>query len=144
MSDFRALLHRDNECVAVPRVPVIRLTQEGRAGFFDDAGYPVSAGRSTTDFTNLGDANACALKICRRQHETCLLRRRCVIVYPNAVISPGDRVVAKTYQRLNFHEELVKMPVSEVRIASINAAHSQIVYCGSKWSGDSRIVWVGQ
>ena len=127
MSGFKSLLHSYNECLAVPRVPVIGLTQEGRAGFFDDAGYPVSAGWGTNDFTNLGDANACALKICCDSMEPVYREGDCVIVSPNAAILPGDRVVAKIARDEILAKELVQTSVSEVRLASINAAHSEIV-----------------
>ena len=69
--------------------------QAGRAGFFDDAGYPVSAGWGTIDFTNLGDANACAFKICDDSMEPVYREGDIVIVFPNVAILPGDRVVAR-------------------------------------------------
>ena len=89
------MLHSDNERLAVPRVPVIGLAQAGRAGFFDDAGYPVSAGWGTIDFTNLGDANASAFKICGDSMEPVYREGDIVIFFPNVAILPGDRVVAR-------------------------------------------------
>ena len=121
------MLQSDNERLAVPRVPVIGLAQAGRAGFFDDAGYPVSAGWGTVDFTNLGDANARAFKICGDSREPVLCEGDIVIVSPNAAILPGDRVVAKTNRHEILAKELVKTSVSEVRLQSINVVHSEIV-----------------
>ena len=71
MSDFKSLLHSDNERLAVPRVTVI--------------------------------------------------------VFPNVAILPGDRVVAKTTRDEILAKELVKTSVNEVRLALINAVHSEIV-----------------
>ena len=87
----------------------------------------MSAGWDTIDFTNLGDANACALKICGDSMEPVYREGDIVIVSPNAAILPGDRVVAKTARDEILAKELVKTSVSEVRLASINAAHSEIV-----------------
>ena len=142
MSDFKSLLHSDNERLAGPRVPVISLAQEGRVGFFDDAGYPVSANWGTIDFTNLGAANACALKICGDSMEPVYREGDCVIVSPNAAILPGDRVATKTARDEILAKELVKAFMSEVRLASINAAHSEIVLLRAEVFSDSRIVWV--
>ena len=86
MSDFKSLVLSGNERLAVPRVPIIGLAQAGRAGFFDDAGYPVSAGWGTVDFTNLGDANACAFKICGDSMEPVYCEGDIVIVFPNTAI----------------------------------------------------------
>ena len=90
------------------------MAKAGRAVFFDDAGYLVSAGWDTIDFPNLGDANACALEICSDSMEPVYREGDIGIVSPNAAVLPGDRAVAKT-------------SVSEVRLASINAAHSELV-----------------
>ena len=127
MSDFKSLLHSDNERLAVPRVPVIGLAQAGRAGFFDDAGYPVSAGWGTIDFTNLGDANASAFKICGDSMEPVYREGDIVIVFPNVAILPGDRVVAKTTRDEILAKELDKTSVNEVRLSLINAVHLEIV-----------------
>ena len=144
MSDFKSLLQSDNERLAVPRVPVIGLAQAGRAGFFDDAGYPVSAGWDTIDFPNLGDVNAFALEICGDSMEPVYREGDIVVVSPNAAVLPGDRVVAKTARDEILAKELVKTFVSEVCLASINAAHSEIVLPRSEVVWFSRIVWVSQ
>ena len=126
MSDFKSLLHSDNERLAVLRLPAIGLAQAGRAGLFDDAGYPVSAGSGTIDFTNLGYANACAFKICGDSMELVYREGDIVIVFPTVAILPGDRAVAKTTRDEILAKELVKTSVNKVRLASINAMHSEI------------------
>ena len=81
------MLHSDSERPALPRVPVIGLAQAGRAGFFDDAGYPVSAGWDTINFPNFGDTNAYALKICGESMEPVYREGDIFIVSPNAAFS---------------------------------------------------------
>ena len=89
------MLHSDNDYLAVPRVPVIGLAQAGRAGFFDDAGYPVSAGWDTIDFPNIGDANAYALEICGDSMEPVYREGDIVIFSHNTAVLRGDRVVGE-------------------------------------------------
>ena len=138
MPDFTSLLHSDNECPAVPRVPVSGLAQAGQAGFFDDAGYSVSAGWYTIDFPNLGDADAHALEVCGESMEPVYREGYIVIVSPNTSILPGDRVVANTARDKILTKELVKTSMSEVRLASINAVHTEIVLLRAK------VVWISR
>jgi phage repressor protein C with HTH and peptisase S24 domain len=144
MTDFTSLLHSEDAGPAITRVPVIGLAQAGRSGFFDDAGYPVSTGWDTIDFPNLGDANAYALEICGDSMEPVYREGDIVIVSPNAAVLPGDRVIAKTTSDEVLAKELVKTSVREVRLASINAAHAEIVLSRDEVVWISRIVWVSQ
>tara|TARA_Y100000766_G_scaffold276310_1_gene280319 strand:+ start:2428 stop:2934 length:507 start_codon:yes stop_codon:yes gene_type:complete len=138
MPDFTYLLHSDNECPAVPHVLVSGLAQAGRAGFFDDAGYPVSAGWYTIDFPNLVDADAYALDVCGESMEPVYREGYIVIVSPNTSVLPGDRVLANTARDEILAKDLVKTSMSEVRLASINAVHSELVLLRAK------VVWISR
>jgi len=144
MAEFTTLMRAGATPAASPRVPLIGLAQAGRAGFFDDAGYPVSAGWDTIDFPNLGDANAYALEISGDSMEPIYRAGDIVIVSPNSAVLPGDRVVVKTHEDEVLAKELIKISSSEVRLVSINSAHAEIVMPRADLVWISRIVWVSQ
>ncbi len=144
MSQFSTLLRDSTDRFAMLRIPIIGFAQAGRSGYFDDAGYPVSAGWDTLDFPNLGDPNAYALEICGDSMEPIYRRKDVVIVSPNAAVRPRDRVVVKTGQGEILAKQLIRMTSREIRLASINQAHGDLAFASAEIDWIARIVWVSQ
>ncbi len=144
MSQFSTLLHSHAGQGAGLRIPIIGLAQAGRSGYFDDSGYPVASGWDSLDFPNLGDSNAYGLEICGESMEPVYRKGDIVIVSPNSAVLPADRVVVKNSEGEILAKQLIKMTVRDVRLASINRAHGDIVIPRRDVEWMSRIVWVSQ
>ncbi|MBG03610.1 MAG: DNA-binding protein [Rhodospirillaceae bacterium] len=144
MSQFTALLKSCNGQPVSLKIPVIGFAQAGRAGFFDDSGYPVASGWETLDFPNLGDANAYALAISGDSMLPVYRKGDIIVVAPNAAVRPGDRVVAKTRGGEVLAKQLAKATTRQVRLASVNRSHEDICLPASDVVWISRIVWVSQ
>src|SRR3546814_9648134 len=96
MGHFVALLSEGPGGGVMQRIPVIGYAQAGRAGFFDDAGYPTGSGWDEVDFPNIGDQHAYALEVSGDSMEPVFRDGDIVIVSPQASIRRGDRLVLKT------------------------------------------------
>tara|TARA_Y100001968_G_scaffold161313_1_gene147550 strand:- start:132 stop:455 length:324 start_codon:yes stop_codon:yes gene_type:complete len=96
------------------------------------------------DSPNLGNANAHALEVCGDSMEPVYREGDLVIVSPNAADLPCDRFVAKNARGELLPKELAETSLSKVRLASINAAHSEVFLPRAEVVWISRIVWVSQ
>src|SRR6201997_2233019 len=74
-------------------VPLIGLAQAGKAGFFDDAGFPVGHGWDEIPIPTVTDEHAYALEISGKSMEPAYRDDAVVIVSPGASVRRGDRVV---------------------------------------------------
>jgi phage repressor protein C with HTH and peptisase S24 domain len=126
------------------RIPVIGYAQAGRAGFFDDAGYPVGGGWDELDFPNLGDAHAYALEISGDSMEPVYRDGDIIIVSPQAGIRRGDRVAVKTRDEEVMAKQLVRQTAHRIDLMSINRAHGDISLPLEAVFWMSRIVWASQ
>jgi len=144
MSQFSALLRSCSGQPVSLKIPVVGFAQAGRSGYFDDSGYPVASGWDTLDFPNLGDANAYALQISGDSMFPVYRKGDIVVVSPNAVVRPGDRVVVKTHDEEVLAKQLMKATAREIRLVSVNERHDDLVLPATKVRWVSRIVWVSQ
>ena len=110
--------------------------------FFDDSGFPVASGWDTLDFPNLGDINAYALEICGESMEPVYRKGDVVIVSPNSAVLPADCVVVKNREGEILAKQLIKRTIRELRLASINRTHGDLVIPRRDIEWISRIVWV--
>lgn len=126
------------------RIPVIGFAQAGRAGYFDDCGYPTGSGWDVIEFPNLGDANAYALKIIGESMEPVYRDGDLIIVSPLSAVRPGDRVVVRSATDEVLAKQLVRQTARSVHLASVNLAHGDVMLAVHDVVWLSRIVWVSQ
>ena len=143
MSQFSTLLREEGGQMPL-RVPLIGFAQAGRAGFFDDAGYPIGGGWDTLDFPNLGDANAYALKISGESMEPVYRDGDIIVVSPLSAVRPRDRVVVRTIADEVLAKQFVRRTETCIYLSSVNRAHGDLELAASDVVWMSRIVWASQ
>ena len=144
MSHFTALLRDSAERTVARPIPIVGFAQAGRAGYFDDSGYPAGSGWDSLDFPNLGDSNAYGLQICGDSMEPVYRKGDIIIVSPNAPVRPEDRVVVKNGDDEILAKQLARITAREVRLTSVNRQHGDLVLPRNEIIWISRIVWVSQ
>src|SRR3546814_19910463 len=87
----------------------------GRAGFFDDAGYPTGSGWDEVDFPNIGDQHAYALEVSGDSMEPVYRDGDIIIVSPQARIRLDDRPVLQTREGAVIATELLRQHAHHVQ-----------------------------
>jgi phage repressor protein C with HTH and peptisase S24 domain len=100
LEEFVALIASENEAspAAMRLIPLIGLAQAGRAGHFDDSGFPAGHGWEEIVFPELSDPHAYALEITGESMLPVYRDGDRIIVSPAASKRRGDRVVVKTVE----------------------------------------------
>lgn len=143
--EFVQLLGEGNRRAGtVQRVPVIGYAQAGKAGYFDDAGFPTGAGWDELLFPSLGDPHAFALEITGDSMEPIYRDGDIIIVSPEASLRRGDRVVVKTLDGEVMAKLLARETATRVELRSMNPAHSDRSLARADLDWMSRIIWVSQ
>src|SRR3546814_17018963 len=88
----------------------------GRAGFFDDAGYPTGSGWDEVDFPNIGDQHAYALEVSGDSMEPVYRDGDIIIVSPQASIRRGDRLVLKPREGEVMAKGLLRQTAHKVEL----------------------------
>jgi phage repressor protein C with HTH and peptisase S24 domain len=130
--------------VGAPDIPLIGFARAGRAGYFDDGGFPTGGGWDVIKFPNLGDPNAYALSISGDSMEPIYRNGDVVIVSPASGIRLRDRVVIKTADEEVMAKQLTHRTETRVTLASLNPAHGELSVAVDDLEWISRIVWVSQ
>jgi phage repressor protein C with HTH and peptisase S24 domain len=125
-------------------IPLIGLTQAGAGGFFDDGGFPVGGGWDQIRFPRVDDGNAYALEVTGDSMEPLYRDGDILIVSPNSVPRKGDRVVVRTTDGEVMAKVLVRRTARTVAFASLNPAHSNLVFPVERVEWLARIVWASQ
>lgn len=126
------------------RYPLIGMARAGRAGYFDDAGYPAGSGWDEIEGPDIGDEGAYALRISGQSMMPVYRNGDIVIVSPDAPVRRGDRVVVRTHDGEVMAKELLRRNVREVALRSLNAEHDDLFFSAREIDWIARIVWARQ
>lgn len=129
---------------AARRIPLIGLAQAGRAGFFDDGGYPVGGSWDEVSLPEIGDPHAYALEISGDSMEPVFRDGDLVIVSPAAPIRRGDRVVARTGKGEVMAKQLGRLSARRVELKSLNPDHVDRTFERADVAWIHRIIWASQ
>ncbi len=140
--EFAALL-AGKPAAAGRAVPIIGLARAGADGFFDEAGFPVSA-EETVRFPNLGDDRVYALEIAGDSMEPVYREGDVVIVQPGAAVRRGDRVIVRTVAGEVMAKMLGRRNDQSVELISLNPAYPARTLKASDIDWIARILWASQ
>ncbi|NCC21931.1 MAG: helix-turn-helix transcriptional regulator [Alphaproteobacteria bacterium] len=152
MSEFVAFIDGVAESAPPPssamyRLPVIGFAQAGRAGYFDEDGYPSGQGWDEVDFpVRYTGKDSCiyALEVSGDSMEPLYRAGDLLIVSPDAGVRRGDRVVVKTKGGEVMAKELSRQTASRLDLKSLNPAHETITLPADKVVWMVRVLWVSQ
>jgi phage repressor protein C with HTH and peptisase S24 domain len=125
-------------------VPLIGLSQAGKAGYFDSSGYPTGQGWEEIPFPAVSDEHAYALEISGDAMAPAYHEGGLIIVSPAASIRRGDRVVVKTAGGEMIVSELRRRTAKTVELCSINPPHSERTLPVRDVLWMARILWASQ
>jgi phage repressor protein C with HTH and peptisase S24 domain len=125
-------------------VPLIGLAQAGKAGFFDDAGFPVGHGWDEIPFPTVTDEHAYALEISGKSMEPAYRDDAVIIASPAASIRRGDRVVAKTKDGEVMVKELKRRSARSVELRSLNPEFEERTLPVREVQWMHRVLWASQ
>jgi phage repressor protein C with HTH and peptisase S24 domain len=140
--EFAALLMgRTSE--AGRAIPIVGLARAGAHGFFDDAGFPVSA-EETVHFPGLGEERVYALEINGDSMQPVYRAGDIVVVQPGAAVRRGDRIVLRTVEGEVMAKQLGRRNDQIVELISLNPAYPTRTIKASDVAWIARIVWASQ
>jgi phage repressor protein C with HTH and peptisase S24 domain len=130
----------------VPRatLPLLGYGQAGRAGYFDDAGYPAGQGWEDIRFPDLGDPHAFALEISGKSMEPAYREGDRIVVSPAEKPRRSDRVILRTKKGEVMIKQLGRESAQKVELISLNPAHppANLPLREIEWL--YRIIWASQ
>lgn len=144
LAEFVALLGDGTAAGLAQRIPVIGHAQAGRAGYFDDAGFPVGAGWDEVLFPQVADPHAYALEVSGDSMEPVYRDGDLIVVSPQASVRRGDRVVVKTAEGEVMAKQLLRQTASRVELLSLNPQYPDRTLPLEEIAFLSRIVWASQ
>lgn len=145
LEDFVALVSAGEAPKARPRpIPLLGLAQAGRAGYFDDAGFPSGQGWEEVVFPDLSDSHAYALEIAGDSMLPAYRDGDRLLVSPAASLRRGDRVVVKTSEGEVMAKQLTRLTAQRVELRSFNPAYEDRAFQISELAFVHRIIWVSQ
>jgi phage repressor protein C with HTH and peptisase S24 domain len=147
LSDFLSLVDEEPQITAAQNlIPVIGYAQAGRAGFFDDAGYPTGDGwdHITSPFTDVRKEGIYALEVSGNSMEPLYRAGDRLIIMPTAPLRRGDRIVVKTVTGEVMAKELLRQTATKIELKSLNPAHEPVTLSLADVAWMARIAWVSQ
>jgi phage repressor protein C with HTH and peptisase S24 domain len=124
-------------------IPIVGLARAGAHGFFDDAGFPVSA-EETVHFPGLGEERVYALEINGDSMQPVYRAGDVVVVQPGAPVRRGDRIVLRTIEGEVMAKQLGRRNDQIVELISLNPAYPTRTIKASEVAWIARIVWASQ
>jgi phage repressor protein C with HTH and peptisase S24 domain len=124
-------------------IPIVGLARAGAHGFFDDAGFPVSA-EETVHFPGLGEERVYALEINGDSMQPVYRAGDIVVVQPGAPVRRGDRIVLRTVEGEVMAKQLGRRNDQIVELISLNPAYPTRTIKASDVAWIARIVWASQ
>ena len=125
-------------------LPLVNMSEAGRAGFFDEAGNPIGEAWDEIRVPGVYDDNIFALQISGDAMSPTFRSGDRVIVSPSAGIKRGDRVVVKTRSGEIFAKVFNTMNTARAHLQSLNPEYPDrnLPLKDIQWM--ARIVWVSQ
>jgi len=125
-------------------VPLIGMAQAGRAGYFDDAGFPVGSGWEEVAFPDFSDEHAYGLEITGDSMLPVYRDGDHILVSPSGNLRRGDRVVVKTRAGEVMAKQLGRLTAQQIELKSFNPAYSDRSFPLAEIAFVHRIIWVSQ
>lgn len=125
-------------------IPLIGFAQAGKAGYFDDAGFPAGAGWDEIAFPDVGDEHAYVLEISGDSMLPIYRDGDRIVVSPAQPPRRGDRVVVKTTNGEVMAKELIRSSSQRVELRSFNKEYEDRMLQMSDVEFVHRIVWASQ
>ncbi|MBO9709888.1 MAG: helix-turn-helix transcriptional regulator [Caulobacter sp.] len=144
-SEFAALAESvRNPGAAAPRgVPLIGFAQAGTPGMFDEAGFPVGAGRDAIDFPGSGEG-VYALEVSGDALAPVFRDGDRLLVSPAVEPRRGDRVVVRTTEGELLICELARITARSIELASLNRSGPDRTLDLAQVEWIARILWASQ
>ena len=129
-------------------IPIIGMARAGRAGYFDDSGYPTGQGWDEVAFPEydgkVDKKNVYGLEVSGDSMQPLYRSGDILILAPAATVRRGDRVVLKTRKGEVMAKELIKQTASIIELRSLNPDHDGRTFTPEDVSWIARILWVSQ
>lgn len=142
LADFIALAN-DNPSQR-RTIPLLGYAQAGRAGHFDDVGYPAGSNWDEIALPGINDPHAFALEVSGKSMEPVYRAGDRAVVAPSERVRRGDRVVLRTRKGEVMLKQLVRETASKVELLSLNPAYPPVILAHHDVLWLYRIVWVSQ
>ena len=141
---FVQLISDSSAVVTRQSIPIIGLSQAGKAGLFDAAGYPASHGWDEIPFPAVTDEHAYALEISGISMEPAYRDDTLIVVSPAASIRRGDRVVVKTRGGKVKVEELRRRTAKSIQLRSVDREQKEQTLPARDVLWMHRVIWASQ
>jgi phage repressor protein C with HTH and peptisase S24 domain len=124
--------------------PLLRLSQAGAEGYFDETGRVIGDGWDEIDILADADEHSYALEISGDSMTPLYRDGDIVVVSPSAPVRRGDRVVLRTRAGEVMARELKRQTTRTVELASFNPETPDRTLPSEEVSWIARIVWASQ
>ena len=124
--------------------PLLRLSQAGAEGYFDESGHVIGDGWDEIDILADADEHSYALEISGDSMTPLYRDGDIVVVSPSAPVRRGDRVVLRTRAGEVMARELKRQTTRTVELASFNPETPDRTLPSEEVSWIARIVWASQ
>ncbi len=124
--------------------PLLRLSQAGAEGYFDESGHAIGDGWDEIDILADADENSYALEISGGSMAPLYRDGDIVVVSPSAPVRRGDRVVVRTTAGEVMARELKRQTTRTVELASFDTALPDRILPSEEVSWIARILWASQ
>ncbi len=125
-------------------LPLLGYGQAGRAGFFDDDGYPSGKGWEKIPFPRINDPHAFALEISGKSMEPVYREGDRIVASPAEKPRRGDRVVLRTVKGEVMVKQLGRENATKVELLSLNPSFPAVSLVPQSIEWMYRVVWVSQ
>ena len=149
MTDFISLIDadNDNENSALRTIPMVGFAQAGKAGFFDEDGYPSGNGWDEVAFPNAEYQNSksiFALQVSGDSMQPLYRDGDILVISAQERIRKGDRIIVKTKNGEVIAKELIKQSAGKISLKSLNPAFEDRSLTLDEVGWMARILWVSQ
>ncbi|MCE7887228.1 MAG: helix-turn-helix transcriptional regulator [Alphaproteobacteria bacterium PRO2] len=148
MSDFIGLIgENDNENSGLRTIPMVGFAQAGKAGYFDEDGYPSGDGWDEVAFPNAEYQNSksiFALQVNGDSMQPLYRNGDIIVVSPQERIRKGDRIIVKTKNGEVMAKELIRQSAGKISLKSLNPAFEDRSLTLDEVGWMARILWVSQ
>lgn len=148
MSDFIGLIgDNDNENSGLRTIPMVGFAQAGKAGYFDEDGYPSGDGWDEIAFPNAEYQNSksiFALQVSGDSMQPLYRSGDVIVVSPQERIRKGDRIIVKTKNGEVMAKELIRQSAGKISLKSLNPAFEDRSLTLDEVGWMARILWVSQ
>ena len=124
--------------------PLLRLSQAGAEGYFDESGRVKGDGWDEIDILADADESSYALEISGESMSPLYRDGDIVVVSPSAPVRRGDRVLVRTTAGEVMARELKRQTTRTVELASFNPEMPDRILPSEEISWIARILWASQ